>query len=111
MCEDNAPFVSSEQSSEKDRISWSELGVNAYVKIFIIAALFIYLYHIEIFQIVRKWITESSSWGHGFLIPFFSLYFIGQRKRQIVKSEFMRPNYLGLLFLICCIVFYVLDIF
>ena len=43
------------------------------------------------------------------LIPLFSLYFIDQRKQQILNLR-TRPNYLGLLLLICCIVFYPFNI-
>ncbi|MFQ5772280.1 MAG: exosortase/archaeosortase family protein, partial [bacterium] len=39
--------------------------------------------------------------------PFFSLYFINQAKSEILNPRLnQRPNYLGLFFLICCLVFY-----
>ena len=90
------------------RTSWRELGVHTYVKTFIIGGLFYYLFHNEITGIVHRWLTDSS-WSHGFLIPVFSLYFINQHKSEILNLQ-IRPNYLGLFFLICGIVFYPLNV-
>jgi exosortase len=42
------------------------------------------------------------------LIPLFSLYFINQRKTEILNLQ-SGPNYLGLFFMICGIVFYPLN--
>jgi len=89
------------------RQRWSDLGVHNYIKIFIIGGLFCYLYHNEIRNILYKWCTDSS-WSHGFLIPLFSLYFINQRKDEILNLD-TKPNYLGLIFLICGIIFYPLN--
>jgi exosortase len=83
---------------------WCELGVHNYVKVLIIGALFYYLFRGEIRRIVHRWLTDSS-WSHGFLIPFFSLYFINQAKSKILNLQ-TKPNYLGLFFLICCLGFY-----
>ncbi len=88
--------------------SWRELGFHNYIKILTIAGLFFLLFHGEITVIVHKWLTDSS-WSHGFLIPLFSLYFINQKKEEILNLE-SRPNYLGLLFLICGVVFYPVNI-
>jgi exosortase len=83
---------------------WCELGVHNYVKVLIIGALFYYLFRGEIRRIVHRWLTDSS-WSHGFLIPFFSLYFINQAKSKILNLQ-TKPNYLGLFFLMCCLGFY-----
>ncbi len=90
------------------RTSWSELPVHSYVKMMIIGGLFVYLFYNEIETIVHRWLTDSS-WSHGFLIPLFSLYFINQTKSKILNFQ-SKPNYLGLFFLICGIVFYPLNI-
>jgi len=95
-----------EKSSQKSH--WRELGIHNYIKIFIVGGLFCYLFHSEITRIVHKWLTDSS-WSHGFLIPFFSLYFINQAKTDILNLH-PKPNYLGLFFLICGIIFYPLNI-
>jgi len=91
------------------RTSWRDLGVHNYIKILIIAGLFSYLFHVEIYRIVYGWRTDAS-WSHGFLIPFFSLYFLNQRKGQILNLQ-TQPYYLGLFFLICCIAAYPFIIF
>jgi exosortase len=90
------------------RTSWCELSVHSYIKMAIIGGLFVYLFYNEIEAIVGKWLSDSS-WSHGFLIPLFSLYFIDQAKGKILNLQ-TKPNYLGLFFLICGIVFYPLNI-
>ena len=95
-------------SAPQPKHRWCELGVHNYVKMLIIGGLFYCLFHNEIGSIVRRWFTDSS-WSHGFLIPFFSLYFINQHKKEVLNLQ-IRPSYLGLFFLICGIVFYPLNI-
>jgi len=92
--------------------SWRELGLHNYIKILIIGGVFYYLFRNEIGTVVRRWITDSS-WSHGFLIPLFSLYFINQKKEELLHSarnDELKPNYLGLFFLICWISFYFFNI-
>lgn len=87
---------------------WRELGIHRCIRILIIGGLFWYLFHREIDDIVYRWVTDSS-WSHGFLIPLFSLYFVGQHKKEILNLQ-TKPNYLGLLFLVCAILFYIFNI-
>jgi exosortase len=103
----NSPFHNNPQNSNLVRTSWHELGGHNYIKIAIIAGLFVYLFRDETGRIVNRWLNDAS-WSHGFLIPLFSLYFINQHKKEILSLT-TRPNYLGLLFLICGIVFYALN--
>ncbi len=95
------------QTSDTPRTSWRQLGIHTYVKMLMIGALFCYLFRNEIAAIVRRW--DDPSWSHGFLIPFFSLYFINQHKKDILNLH-TKPSYLGLFFLICGIVFYPVNI-
>jgi len=70
------------------------------------------LFRNEIEGIVNRWLVDSS-WSHGFLIPLFSLYFINQKKEEIVCSAQngeLKPNYLGLVLLIFGILFYPFNI-
>ena len=90
------------------RTSWCELGVHSYIKMLIIGGLFYYLFHNEIGNIVHRWLTDAS-WSHGFLIPFFSLYFISQHKDKILNLR-TKPSYLGLFFLLCGVAFYPLNV-
>ena len=87
---------------------WRELGVHTYIKTLLIGGLFYNVFQKEIYGIVHRWVNDPS-WSHGFLIPVFSLYFINQRKTEIINLQ-TRPNYLGLLFLICGLVFHPLNI-
>ena len=84
MAENIASSVPGVQGSNAARTSWRELSVHNYVKMLIIGGLFVYLFHNEIENLVRRWLTDSS-WSHGFLIPLFSLYFINQRKSEILN--------------------------
>lgn len=91
---------------------WGWLGLHNYIKMLIIGTLFCYLFRVEILTIINRWLTDSS-WSHGFLIPMFSLYFINQRRPEIllsVQNNEFKPNYTGLFFLICCILFYPFNI-
>ena len=108
MAENIAPSIAEMQASSSARKSWRELGVHAYIKILTIAVLFYCLFHNEIDKIIRRWFTDPN-WSHGFLIPLFSLYFLNQHKNEILNLR-TEPNYLGLVFLICGIVFYPINI-
>jgi exosortase len=109
---------------------WGELGLHSRIKIAILAALFCFLFRSELKEVVHLWLTDSS-WSHGFLIPLFSLYFIHQRRREILGLEYARdplaelllghgpgrlpagqtrPNYLGLLLLLGILAFYVFNV-
>ena len=93
------------QLSEQE-LNWSSLGVHTYIKIAVLAAAIYGVFHVEIYSIVSKWVTDSS-WSHGFIIPLFSLYFINQQKKELLLLK-AKTNWLGLAFLLCCLVFYVL---
>ncbi len=87
--------------------SWLQLSIHTYIRTAIIAAILYFLFNQEIGGIVYRWINDAS-WSHGILIPFFSLYFLNQSKKEILNYR-PRPNYLGLLCLICVILFYVFN--
>jgi len=90
------------------RHQWRDLGMHNYIKILIISGLFCFLFRNEIERIVNRWLADSS-WSHGFLIPLFSLYFVNQKREEILNLQ-TRPNYLGLVFLIFGILFYPFNI-
>jgi len=90
-----------------NRTKWCELGIHNCIKGLIIAGLFYYLFRNEIEAIVCRW--TDPSWSHGFLIPLLSLYFINQRKNEILNLQ-TKPNYLGLFFLVCSFLFYLFNI-
>jgi len=116
-------------SSQPER-AWSELGLHACVKILLLAALLGILFRTEIRGMVHLWLTDPS-WSHGFLIPLFSLYFVHQKRREILGLEYLpdpllerlagrrtqsllpgqtRANYLGLLLLLLILAFYIMNV-
>jgi exosortase len=102
-------FRTEDQALSEQDISWTSLGVHTYIKIIILVAAVYSVFHIEIYSIVHRWLSDSS-WSHGFLIPFFSLYFINQKKKEILTVQ-PKANYLGLLFLVCCLLLYPIIVF
>lgn len=110
MADNIAPFSAETHRTDAAlrKQQWHELGLHNFIKIFIIAGLFCFLFRNEIDYVVRRWITDGS-WSHGFLIPLFSLYFVNQHKNEILNLR-TKPNYLGLFFLICWLLFYFFNI-
>jgi exosortase len=96
-----------EDKSAAVRSSWFDLGVHTYIKILIIGGLFYGVFRHEIEAIVQRWVKDPN-WSHGFLIPLFSIYFIGQHKSELLNLK-ARPSYVGLFFLICGLLFYPLN--
>lgn len=95
-------------TSRQQDVSWASLGVSAYVKMCVITLLLWCFFREEIDRIVYRWVHDPS-WSHGFLIPLFSLYFLNQHREKILSQQ-LKPNYLGLLLLLGCFVFYALDV-
>jgi exosortase len=87
---------------------WHGLGLYNWIKMAVVAGAFCLFFRNEIHSIVHEWLTDAS-WSHGFLIPLFSLYFINQHRNEILNIR-TRPSYLGLVFLICVLSFYFLNI-
>jgi len=109
---------------------WGEPGLHSYVKMAVIGGLFCLLFRDELASIIHLWVTDPS-WSHGFLIPLFSLYFVHQRRQEILGLSFVedplaevlhgrrprqlspmqtRPNYLGLVLLLGSLAFYVFNL-
>ena len=82
--------------------SWLDLGVHTFVKIAVISVLIWWIFREEINGIVRQWLTNPS-WSHGFLIPLFSLYFLNQKKDDILAIKEPRPSWFVGLF---CLLFF-----
>ena len=88
--------------------NWLDLGAITFVKVAILSALLCYLFRDVIVSLMYRW-NNDGTWSHGVLIPFFSLYFLHQRKKEIMELE-PKSNFLGLGLLIFCIVFYALNV-
>ena len=102
-----AQALSNSSAAPQPAESWGRLSIHTYIRIAIISALLYFLFHQEIWGIVYRWFNDAS-WSHGILIPFFSLYFLNQSKKDIINYK-PRTNYMGLLCLICVILFYVFN--
>ncbi|MDH4238372.1 MAG: exosortase/archaeosortase family protein [Phycisphaerae bacterium] len=100
------PVCNKVQNADSERKRWREIGHHSLARMLIIAGLFYYLFHNEVERIVSRWVEPN--WSHGLLIPFFSLYFINQHKKEILNLQ-TRPNYLGLFFIMFGIAFYALN--
>jgi len=69
-----------------DAPSWAEaLGTSGIVQILILIALVSWLYHEHFFRFYVYW--KQPDWSHGFLIPFFTLYLINLKRRELVLGE------------------------
>jgi exosortase len=86
---------------------WRQLEVHSYIRMAIIGGLLYCLFHNIVGGIVQQWFNDAS-WSHGILIPLFSLYFLNLSRKEILNVP-TKPNYVGLLFLVCVILFYVFN--
>lgn len=129
MAQQASPSQTAEQGADTPAAPprWSELRPHSLVKIAILAGLLVLLFRSEIRSLVHLWVTDPN-WSHGFLVPLFSLYFLHQKKRQILGLEYLRDpllegrgrlpllpsqtraNYLGLLFLLLVLVVYAFNV-
>lgn len=98
----------SDVSDKQADLGWSSLGASIYIRVLVICGLLWYLFREELGVVVSRWVKDPS-WSHGFLIPLFSLYFLNQRRIEILRLR-TRPNYLGLICMIFCIIFYPLNV-
>ncbi len=87
---------------------WAALGVHSWIRILVVALLLAWVFHLELRRLVVRWFTDPS-WSHGLLIPLFSLYFLHQRKDEILSLK-PQPYVGGLVLLIACLVFYFLNL-
>jgi exosortase len=88
--------------------SWgAHLGTEGIVKVLVLAVLFVWLYWDHLYRLYAYWLEPD--WSHGFLMPFFCLYLINEKKSQIMLPEY-RGSVLGLVLVILSIALYVLSV-
>lgn len=75
--------------------SWVNLFTPAgWVRLAVVTALLALVYHQTAHHLlVRRWLGDGN-WSHGFLIPLFSLYFLGMQRDRLLRVQ-PRPSYLG----------------
>jgi len=90
-------------------LNWTSMPVEIYVKIGVIATLFVIFFYKQIYwTMIHRWMNDSS-WSHGFLIPLFSLYFLNLKKDEILAIK-AKPNYFGWVLMTMSLVFYALNV-
>jgi exosortase len=93
---------------EASKGRWADLGRSGWIRIGIIAGLFLFLFRHEIDHLIGRW-SHDASWSHGFLIPLMSLYFVNRRKTQILQTQ-VQPSSLGCAALVFWITVYVFNV-
>ena len=78
----------------------SGLGSSDYLKLFSLIPLLAYAYYPTFVWMVERWSARDSYYGHGFLIPVVTLYWIYKKRQALaaLPAEF-HPAGLGFLFL------------
>lgn len=69
-------------------VLWGLLGLSVLLLVFI---------HYDGLSLMVKWWETREEYGHGFLIPFITLFLIWQKKDQLEKIEF-KKSWLGVVF-------------
>ncbi|MEN6426594.1 MAG: exosortase/archaeosortase family protein [Phycisphaerales bacterium] len=131
-----AQMAGSLRTRKQDTVSfrpdraWRDLWPNGWVKVLVVGGLLVCLFRSELRDLVHLWATDPD-WSHGFLIPLFSLYFINQKRTEILGLESAsdpladllrgrrpsplpgggtRPNYLGLPLLLAVLGLYAFNV-
>jgi len=97
-----------DRREEASKGRWLDLDWHIWVRIGLLAGLFLFLFRHEIERLIWRW-SSDPSWSHGFLIPLLSLYFVNQHKTQILQVQ-ARPSYLGCVVLVFWIAVYVFNV-
>ena len=66
----------------------------AYLQAGVLAALMLWLFWHELQRLLYLWQTQSN-WSHGFVVPFFSLYFLYAHHEEIAATP-IKPSIWGL---------------
>ncbi len=75
--------------------TWGELvSPAARVRIIIVTVLLLLVYWGTVrHTLVARWLSDGN-WSHGWLIPVFSLYFLGKQREAFFRCRF-QPGYVG----------------
>ena len=73
----------------------------------VLAVLLVLAYWPEVYRVVDKWKTDGN-WSHGWLVPFFSLYFLYMRRADLrgLRAWTNWPGLVALLGILCGYVFF-----
>lgn len=81
--------------------TWRDLAPpTTLVRLIFIVALLGFVYeNVLRNQLVDRWLSDGN-WSHGMLIPLLSIYFLSQRRDELLAAAW-RPNYWGAAVLAC----------
>ncbi len=83
----------------------SSVSPAALVRVAVVAALLGLFYWGTIRRdLVTRWLTDGN-WSHGWLIPLFSLYFLGMRREELLSCR-SRPSFHGAVILALSLAMY-----
>jgi exosortase len=86
-----------------------EFGRSAQLKAALIAGLFILTFWNTIYLLAYTWWNQPADWGHGWIIPAFSAYFVYNHWDR-VKATPIRHTWVGLLLIVVSLAFYWLNL-
>ncbi|MCB9865826.1 MAG: exosortase/archaeosortase family protein [Phycisphaerales bacterium] len=91
-------------AGRREGISWTSI-----LQVIVLAALVLVVYWPSLDYMVHKWRSDGD-WSHGWLVPLFSLYFLGTRREQL-RDLPKRMNLLGLVLMVASLAAYYLAAF
>ena len=83
-----------------DQGAWrAPISTPAIIQILVVGTLLFFVYWGPIrHTLVGRWLNDGN-WSHGWLIPAFSLYFLGTQRERLAQLR-ATPNYLGAVVLV-----------
>ena len=83
------------RGSASESTSWTRIvSPSGWFRIVVAVVLLAIAYRHALLQtLVGRWLSDGD-WSHGWLIPLFSLYFLGTRRDELAKAR-VRPSYMG----------------
>ena len=87
---DNANSLNTTSVWKETSLLWGMLGLTFFLLVFI---------HYDALSLMVKWWENREEYGHGFLIPFITVFLIWQKKDQLEKIEF-NNSWLGVVLVV-----------
>ena len=84
--------------------------IKKYYKVAIITLLLIAIYFPTIRWMIDRWSAHDSYFGHGFLVPFVSLYILWSKREKLKKMK-SKPTNIGIIFMVVGLLIHMLSAF
>ncbi|NLE29993.1 MAG: exosortase/archaeosortase family protein [Phycisphaerae bacterium] len=96
--------------SRAPSVTWDQIiDPVSWVKIAVLSLLILWLYSHDIESMVTAWVHDGN-WSHGFIIPLFSLYFLHQRREQLLGAK-RETSWAGVGLIVFSILLYLISIY